>query len=186
MTAREAILILLLGVAGFSFGYCTGVGLPRDCRPEADTQPETPDPSPRPLPIDPAMRCAVKALRGDYGELAEWQERGYIAAISCGVDWRRAWATQYYPSEGFPRGQACSTGYPVDERVAAANELPAYAWVWSNTTGLRQVLDCGARRNDRVARRKGADLWIDFWVPRAGEWGWETKIIDVAVIQPRD
>ena len=121
------------------------------------------------LPEDPARRCAAKALRGDFGPLSEWQKRGYTALLNGKPRYRRAWVTTYYPEEGFGRGDECrwwSAG--CSERVAAANKLPAYAWVWVWPGHLRQVLDTGARRNDVIAARKGADLWLDLWEPKRG------------------
>lgn len=120
------------------------------------------------LPTDPMRRCAVKALRGDYGELQAWQREGYEAALRRQPLILRAWVTTYYPSEGFPRGQMCRWGIGVSERVAAANKLPPKTWVWHPRTGIRQVWDTGAHSNDRRASRLGADLWIDFWEPRKG------------------
>jgi len=121
------------------------------------------------LPEDPARRCAAKALRGDFGPLAAWQRQGYTALLKGSPTYRRAWVTTYYPSEGFPRGAECRWwAAGCSERVAAANKLPAYAWVWVPPGHLRQVLDTGSRRNDVVAQRKGADLWLDLWEPRKG------------------
>ena len=68
----------------------------------------------------------------------------------------------------------------------AANELPGFAFVWSNATGLRQVLDTGASYNDRVARRKGADHWLDFWSPTPCGAGFGcTAVLDVAAVRGR-
>jgi len=81
----------------------------------------------------------------------------------------RVWATTYYPEEGFPRGARTASGYGCSERVAAANLIPRYAFVWTPATGIRQVLDTGARRNDAIAQRRyGAEFWVDFWEPRRG------------------
>lgn len=118
------------------------------------------------LPDDPFQRCAVKAVRGDYGAIEEWQRVGYQRGIDIGATQRRAWVTTYFPEEGFPRGQMCRWGYPVSERVAASNRLPARTFVWHPKTGIRQVLDTGAKSNDSRADRMGADLWCDFWEPR--------------------
>jgi len=124
------------------------------------------------LPDEPLQRCATKALSGWFGELEDWQREGYERALQGDVRQVRAWVTTYFPEEGFPRGQTTRYGHGVDERCVAANLLPAYTWVWHPRTGIRQVLDTGARRNDRVARRKGADLWLDFWEPVRGSlWG---------------
>ena len=121
------------------------------------------------LPTDPLQRVAAKALRGDYGKLAEWQVIGYQQALRHGGVRKRIWLTTYYPEEGFRRGQPCRWwDRGCSERVAAANELPAYAFVYIEGVGLRQVLDTGAARNDIIARRKGAEHWIDIWEARKG------------------
>jgi len=123
-------------------------------------------------PADLLRRCARKALAGHYGMLEAWQREGYERAVEGDVRKVRAWVTTYYPEEGFPRGQETRYGHGVDERCVAANLLPAYTWVWHPRTGIRQVLDTGARSNDGVARRRGAELWIDYWEPRRGSlWG---------------
>lgn len=120
------------------------------------------------LPTDAFKRCAVKALRGDYGPLQEWQRVAYQRGLDIGARQVRAWVTTYYPEEGFPRGQMCRWGYPVSERVAAANLLPARTFIWLPEAGVRQVLDTGARSNDAVAQRLGGSLWLDIWEPRRG------------------
>ena len=121
------------------------------------------------LPQDPFQRCAYKAVVLGLWPLQEWQRVGYQRGLDIGARKARAWLTSYYPEEGFPRGQMCRWGYPVSERVAAANRLPARTFVWHPRTGIRQVLDTGARSNDRVAERKGAAFWCDFWEPRRGQ-----------------
>ena len=155
-----------------------------------------PDPLPQrtseagPLVTDPCLRCAQKALAGSYGPLAEWQRVGYQQFIKHGPAWRIIWATQYYPSEGFWRGKGTRWGWPVNERCAAANELPGYSFVWSSRFGIRQVLDTGADSNDRHARagtrhRPSADHWLDIWVPRAGMFGFSSEVMPVAAVRGR-
>lgn len=122
------------------------------------------------LPEDPLQRCAHKALRGDYGRLQPWQRRGYELARRTGATIQgRAWVTSYYPSEGFRRGQSTRSGVGVSARSAA---VARHRWarlrgryVWTAAYGLRVIEDTGANRNDQVARRKGADLWLDYWFP---------------------
>lgn len=120
------------------------------------------------LPTDAFRRCAVKALRGDYGPLAEWQRKGYRHGLEQGAQQVRCWVTTYYPEEGFPRGATTASGHGCSERVAAANRLPRHSWIWTPETGLRQILDTGARSNDARAQRLGASLWVDLWEPRRG------------------
>lgn len=121
------------------------------------------------LPENPFARCATKALRGDYGELAEWQRKGYQRGLCNGAQKTRCWVTTYFPEEGNHRGDTTASGWGCSERVASANLLPMWTWVWTPQTGIRQVMDRGARSNDAVAQRRyGAELWIDFWEPREG------------------
>jgi len=128
-----------------------------------------------PLPEDLFQRCATKALAGAYGTLEPWQIVGYTQALRYTPVKRLAWVTSYFPAEGFARGQQCRWwGAGCSERVAAANELPGFAFVWMPETGLRQILDTGADSNDRRARnprrasRRPADHWADFWEEREG------------------
>ena len=129
------------------------------------------------------QKCAGKALRGEFGKLSGWQMAGYKLAISCKSITKIAWLTTYCPQEGFWRGKGCRWGIGTSERVAAANLLPAKTYLWiSNPPHLRQVWDTGAKWNDQVARRKGADLWIDLWVPRPGWKGLDTRVAKVFII----
>ena len=121
------------------------------------------------LPTDAFRRCATKALRGDYGQLAEWQRKGYAYGLEHGAERTRCWVTTYFPEEGNHRGDLTASGYGCSERVASANLIPRWSWVWTPQTGIRQVMDRGARSNDAVAQRRyGAELWIDLWEAREG------------------
>jgi hypothetical protein len=118
------------------------------------------------LPQDPFQRCAVKALRGDYGRLHPWQAKGYRRGLSQGATASRVvWLTAYYASEGRD-GRIDNHGNPCTYRTAAANEVPRGSYIWTRY-GLRQVLDSGAHRNDGIARRKGAEFWVDYWAENA-------------------
>lgn len=183
ITLLIIVCAVLLAVAAMR-GSQTG-GTERDA--DSPSRPAHSAPAPDDtLPTDPCLRCAVKALRGDFGPLEEWQRVGYEQALRHGVVWAEAWVTQYYPQEGHHRGDETRWGYPVDERCAAANELPGFSFVWSNRFGLRQVLDTGADRNDRVARsRWGAEHWVDIWVPRPGTYGFICEVMPVAAIRGR-
>ena len=124
------------------------------------------------LPADLLQRCATKALRGDFGKLKSWQRAGYAAALQHGATVQgRAWTTSYYPSEGFPRGQHCRSGIGVSERSAAVRSCDwrkcRGCYVWTAAYGIRVVEDTGANSNHGVACRKGADIWLDYWFPRA-------------------
>jgi len=88
-------------------------------------------------------------------------------------------------------------GFGVNSRVAAANELPGFSFVWVPGIGLRQVLDTGADSNDRLARtppvckktgrpvRESADHWLDLWEPQKGILGIESDVRGVLGIPGR-
>ena len=139
------------------------------------------------LASDPCIRCAQKALAGCYGPLEEWQRVGYLQAVGEGAVRRRAWITTYFPEEGNHRGDVCRWwGAGCSERVAAANRIPARAFVWANRTGIRQILDTGARSNDTRADRLGADLWVDYWEPKRGSlWGDDNAGVQDVWVIPR-
>ena len=119
------------------------------------------------LPSDPFQRCAMRALRGDFGPLKPWQEEAYRLGLERGVMVQgRVFLTAYYPWEG-RSGRVDCRGNPCSPRTAAANRLPYGSYVWvANPCGVRQVLDRGARSNDRIADRRGCDLWLDLWMTR--------------------
>jgi len=113
---------------------------------------------------DPFRRCGRKAVAGEVGDIPEWKLRAYKRGLEQGIRVAGvAWVTHYTPGEGFYSGKQTASGAPVSKRVAAANEIPMGSYVWIYPGEMRQVLDRGAKRNDRVARHKGADLWIDLW-----------------------
>ena len=123
------------------------------------------------LPSDPFQRTAVKALRGDFGKLKPWQVSGYKAGLTAGVTVQGlAWVTSYYPQEGFYRGKGTRSRVGVSERSAAVSRATwaqrRGMYVWTAAYGIRIIEDSGATSNDRVARRKGADTWVDKWFPR--------------------
>lgn len=117
------------------------------------------------LPTDPAQRAAVKALRGDSGTLKEWQQEGYSRIVETGATANRVLVlTQYNGDE--PDGIRDRYGARCTLRTCASNRLPRHAYVWTEQSNLRQVLDCGARSNDRRAARKGG-TWVDVWFRHA-------------------
>ena len=149
-----------------------GIGLMLACRPGSvqeageHTTIETAVPT---LPSDPFRACAVKALRGDYGPLPDWKLDAYRRGLEQGVTVKpgRAWVTHYWPAEGRD-GQVDRRGNRCTSDIVAANRLPYGTVVWLEAgpiCGLRIVKDRGAARNDLVARRRGADLWLDRWNP---------------------
>jgi len=119
------------------------------------------------LPTDAFQQCAVKVLRGDYGEVPAWK----LAAYRCGLDQGQqvrghVWLTAYYPWEG-RSGRVDSRGAPCTSRTAAANRLSRGAYLWvEEPCQMRQVLDRGARFNDRIADRHGCNLWADLWMTK--------------------
>jgi len=131
------------------------------------------------LPADPFQRCAVRALAGEFGALAPWQREAYTLGLERGVTVKgKAFVTAYYPWEG-RSGRVDCKGNPCTKRTAAANRLPYGTYVWvADPCGMRQVLDRGARSNDRVADRRGCDLWVDLWMTRR----LETHVSGYAVV----
>lgn len=121
--------------------------------------------APSDLPEDPFQRTATKALRGEYGKLARWQHEGYSRGLAEGVTASRTLVlTQYNGREA--SGKIDGHKKPCTMRTCASNRIRQYAWVWTERTGLRQVLDTGALSNDRRARRLGG-TWVDVWFPTA-------------------
>ena len=117
------------------------------------------------MPADPFQRVATKALRGDFGKLHDWQARGYRLGLDQGVTANtRIFLTAYYGTEA--SGKVDSKGNACTYRTCASNKVKRGSYIWTKY-GLRQVLDCGALFNDRIALRKGADLWVDYWYPSA-------------------
>jgi len=125
---------------------------------------------------------ARKALHySDPYHLQPWQRAGYQRALkSCRT--ARVFVTQYYPSEGYDSRHTAS-GAPVSLRVAAANRLRQGSFLWIvKPPHLRQVLDTGSHRNDRVADRRGCFAWVDLWCPRPGWRGMDTMVTEAVII----
>jgi len=123
---------------------------------------------------DPFQRCAIRALAGEFGPLQPWQEEAYRLGLERKISVNgRVWLTCYWDAEGHDSRWDCRGGR-CGSRHLAANRLPLDTVVWlewpvldreGDVVGylsqLRIVLDRGAKRNDRVADRKGCDLWAD-------------------------
>jgi len=93
------------------------------------------------------------------GNLRPWEKQWALRMVKgeykAGV---KVWTTNYGPWEGF-KG---------DYYHIACNMLPLGTVVWlSNDKALKVVTNRGAKRNDSVARGKGASYWIDRWTKRA-------------------
>jgi len=112
------------------------------------------------LPKDPFQRTAIRALRGDFGKLQEWQREGYQRGLDQGATATYRFHATYYKLQGHGRSEE-----PVSTRMAASNRLPQWSWVWLPNVGIRQVLDTGAKWNDTLADRAGCDSWCDLWFP---------------------
>ena len=116
------------------------------------------------IPLDapsPLQVHARKALA--TGKLAKWERAWYETIVAGTVQPKRVtvWQTQYGPYEG----------YPGDTYHIAANPkyLPKGTVVWLPSTGrLMVVTNRGADFNDRIARKRGAAVWVDRWERVAG------------------
>ena len=134
------------------------------------------------LPADPLQRCAVKALRGDYGKLAAWQEKAYRSALEQEITTNKTFVLTAYLGT-HPDGKVDRRGHWCTLRTAASNLIPYGSYIWTNQGGLRQILDCGARSNDRRARRIAGPhaIWVDYWFPNGkaarakGAWNWDVR-----------
>jgi len=124
------------------------------------------------LPTDPFQRTAARALRGDFGELAEWQRLGYERIAAGQGQRQRLWITFYWRKQAnCPGGSRTASGMPVSTRIAAMLDRrnPWGDWVLVSLPEgmqLRQVYDTGSRANRPRARIRGADDWCDLWVPQ--------------------
>lgn len=139
--------------------------------------------APADLPRDPFQRAATKALAGQFGDLHHWQRDAYARGLAAGVTAdKRAWLTAYYGTR--PDGKRDRYGRPCTLRHAAARDeqVPRRAFVWTAQSGIRQVLDTGSAANIRRARKKGADVWVDAWLPSPAHNPWGSTVTPLAVI----
>ena len=120
---------------------------------------------PEQLPSDPFLATAVRVVRGDFGPQPEWRMQAYQRGLREGVTVRgHVWLTAYYPWEGHD-GRVDCKGNHCTLRTAAANRLPYGSYIWvAEPCQMRQVLDRGSERNDRIADRRGCSLWADLWM----------------------
>ena len=118
------------------------------------------------MPTDRFQRQATLALRGDFGPLRPWQREAYEAGLRWGV---RATTplivTQYNGKE--KSGKVDGSGVPCTLRTAASNKIRRNTYIWTEETGVRQVLDSGSHANDGKAAGLGG-TWVDAWYPTAG------------------
>jgi len=127
---------------------------------------------PEPVVSDHCVRCAEKAIAGAYGPLAEWQRVGYSRLLENGARRRVAWITCYWTGEPGVNSTTAS-GRRVETGRTAAMLEPRSGMPWGTFVlvdlpagyELRQVWDTGSRRNRGRAQRKGAQTWIDLYMP---------------------
>ena len=99
------------------------------------------------LPRDPFRRAATKALRGDFGPLADWQRCAYEWGLARGVTvCGTATVTSYGDLwESWESSEDCR-GRPLKVGGVSANpELPLDCVVWIAGVGLRIVTDRGGK-----------------------------------------
>lgn len=114
----------------------------------------------------------------------EWQVKIYKKYINSPekLKVKLALITSYNGQE--KNGKIDRHDKPCTLRTASANLIPQYYYVWSKY-GLRQVLDTGAKSNDKFAQnsKNKCDLWVDYWykTPRNPVDGWnKTPVIILA------
>ncbi len=118
---------------------------------------------------DPVAVVAKKALAGDFGKLADWQERGYKYLAAHGATRKLAWITSYWTGEPGV-GTRTASGRRVSSQVCAMLDVPFSTYVLIDLPKgyeIRQVFDRGSRRNAARAHSRGASVWIDRWIPRS-------------------
>ena len=83
--------------------------------------------------------------------------------------------TQYNGDEA--SGHKDGRGIPCTLRTAASNRITRDTCIWTEASGLRQILDSGSHANDGRAAGMGG-TWVDAWFAherdarRAGIDGW--------------
>ena len=128
---------------------------------------------PADLPANPVQRVAEKALDGQFGELAHWQEQGYEKLLRVTPIKKLAWITVYNEND-LGCNKTGASGRHVSHRMAAMIDKPWGTWVLVDLdTGyqLRQIFDTGSRRNIWRAQnpkkcgsnRPPAQTWIDLY-----------------------
>lgn len=143
------------------------------------------------LPRDPIERTAARAINGDFGPLPEWKRVGWQRVLDHGTEAAQtAWITNYWTGEPGV-GTVCASGRSVEVGRTAAmlhhsgrrlrsGEFGAF-YVLELPSGyeLRQVWDTGSPANKGRARRRGAETWIDRYVPSRDGRTWIAPIYRV-------
>ena len=108
----------------------------------------------QPLPTDPWQRyCATV----DRSKLRVWERQWLDRTPSRTVT---VWTTNYGPWD--------PQRYAGDDYHIACNQLPKGTVVYlSRDRQIKVVTNRGARKNDTVARGRGAAYWIDRWTATA-------------------
>jgi len=124
------------------------------------------------LPQDPFQRCAVRALRGDWGTLQPWQRDAYAWGLARGLTVppeNRAKVTSYGPWE--PCGDTTYSGEPVSLRWVSVDPsvVPLGTLLWT-PWGLRYAMDTGgAVKVGRPYTRAGETQNLDYYTLRGVE-----------------
>ncbi len=138
-------------------------------------------------PVCPARRTAARALRGDWGPLADWQAEGFRRILAEGVVRRTAWITCYWAGEPgvnhtTASGQRVQAGrtaamlHPTGRRLRGG-EFGGYVLIsLPGGMELRQVFDTGSPRNASRARSRGAQTWVDRYVTRRTSRSWVAPV----------
>lgn len=124
------------------------------------------------LPTDPFQRCAVKALRGNFGTLEDWQRAAYEYGMAQGLTVppeNKAKVTSYGPWE--PCGRYTASGEPVSLKWVSVDpkHVPLGTLIWT-TWGLRYAMDTGGAVKviPRYLRR-GENQNFDYYTLRGRE-----------------
>ena len=124
---------------------------------------------PAELSADPCQRVAEKALAGAFGELTDWQSKGYQLLAEGGAVKKLAWITHYWVGEPGVNHTTAS-GRKVSSEVCAMLDVPFGSFLLVDLPAgfnLRRVWDRGSRANRGRARSRGAQIWCDLFVPRS-------------------
>jgi len=135
-------------------------------------------PGAHPLPADPFQRTAYQVVVLGMYDAAPWQLAAYKRGMAQGVTASRVFVTtQYNGNEA--DGKHDRYGNRCTLRTAASNKLPKRAFIWTDDSGMRQVLDCGSTGNDYFVahppkRYRGmwppeTAVWVDVWWRTASE-----------------
>ncbi len=118
---------------------------------------------------------ARKALAGDFGPLPDWKRTGYTRILQNGTHRRTAWITHYSHAEPGVNFTTASGQRVQAGRTAAMLEprrqfggLPYGSYVLVTVPAghkLLQIFDTGSPANMRRARNRGAETWVDIYVP---------------------